>query len=399
MRVAVCDAILLRLYGVQGPQAGGWPVQSDSDESRALENKMTVNRWIFGVVVVTGMVICTQLEAQVKGDQDITGPYEVVEDWLQPLPWHADGWTFGLVAAVYPDNPNRIFVLQGGDLPDPRPPRGPGPQSNSNHTPEHFILVLNSDGELIESWTQWDHLFVRPHKVTINPYDPERHVWIVDDWASQIFKFTNDGSELVMTLGEREVTGDDENHFARPTDMAFLPDGTFFVSDGYVNSRVVKFNKDGEFLMQWGSSGTGPGQFTLVHSVKVDADRRVYVADRRNGRIQIFDENGRFLDMWDGMAQPSHIVVAQDQTVWMSDPTLNRLVQFNLTGLRLTHWGVAGSFPGAFSNPHHFDVDEDGNLYVADYANYRVQKFVPKPDADPRRLIQPAFVSVNTPLN
>ena len=360
---------------------------------------MTVNRWIFGVFILTEMVICTQAEAQVKGDQDITGPYEVIEDWLQPLPWHSDGWTFGLVAAVYPDNSDRIFVLQGGDLPDPRPPRGPGPQSNSNHTPEHFILVLNGDGELIESWTQWDHLFVRPHKVTINPYDPERHVWIVDDWASQIFKFTNDGSELVMTLGEREVTGDDENHFARPTDMAFLPDGTFFVSDGYVNSRVVKFNGSGDFLMQWGSSGTGPGQFNLVHSVKVDADRRVYVADRRNGRIQIFNENGRFLDMWDGMAQPSHIVVAQDQTVWMSDPTLNRLVQFNLSGLRLTHWGVAGSFPGAFSNPHHFDVDEDGNLYVADYTNYRVQKFVPKPDADPRRLIQPAFVSVNAPLN
>ena len=360
---------------------------------------MTANRWTFVVLVLTGMVICPELEAQVKGDQDITGPYEVVEDWLQPLPWHSDGWTFGLVAAVYADNSDRIFVLQGGDLPDPRPPRGPGPQSNSNHTPEHFVLVLNGDGELIESWTQWDHLFVRPHKVTINPYDPERHVWIVDDWASQIFKFTNDGSELVMTLGERGVTGDGEGHFARPTDMAFLPDGTFFVSDGYVNSRVVKFNRDGEFQMQWGSSGTGQGQFNLVHSVKVDADRRVYVADRRNGRIQIFDENGRFLDMWDGMAQPSHIVVAQDQTVWMSDPTLNRLVQFNLSGLRLTHWGVAGSFPGAFSNPHHFDVDEDGNLYVADYGNYRVQKFIPKPGADPRRIIQPGFVSVNSPLN
>ena len=167
---------------------------------------MTVNRWTFGVFVLTGMLTCTQLEGQVKGDQDITGPYEVVEDWLQPLPWHSDGWTFGLVAAVYPDNSDRIFVLQGGDLPDPRPPRGPGPQSNSNHTPEHFVLVLNGDGELIESWTQWDHLFVRPHKVTINPYDPERHVWIVDDWASQIFKFTNDGSELVMTLGAVSYT-------------------------------------------------------------------------------------------------------------------------------------------------------------------------------------------------
>jgi DNA-binding beta-propeller fold protein YncE len=362
----------------------------------AQEIKMIANRWILGVSVVAGMGFCSPLNAQIKGDQDITGPYEVVEDWLKPMPWHQDGWTFGLVAAVYPDTPNRIFLLQGGDLPDPRPTERAGPRSNALHTPSHFVLVLNGDGELIESWTQWDHLFVRPHKVTINPYDPERHVWIVDDWASQIFKFTNDGSELVMTLGEREVMGDDEDHFGRPTDMAFLPDGTFFVSDGYVNARVVKFNEDGEYLMQWGSAGTGPGQFNLVHSVKVDADRRVYVADRRNGRIQIFDENGKFLDMWDGMAQPSHIVVAQDQTVWMSDPTLNRLVQFSLNGLLLTYWGAAGSFAGAFNNPHHFDVDQDGNLYVADYANFRVQKFVPSPNGDRRRLIQPAFASVRS---
>ena len=358
---------------------------------------MIANRLTLGVSVACGILASAPLGAQTVGDQDITGPYRVVENWLKPMPWHADGLTFGLIAAVYPDTPDRIFVLQGGDLPDPRPARGPGPRSNADHIPSHFVLVLNRDGEFVDSWTQWDHLFVRPHKVAVNPYDPDRHVWIVDDWASQIFKFTNDGSELVMTLGEREVTGDDETHFARPTDLAFLPDGTFYVADGYVNSRVVKFNEHGEYLMEWGSAGTGPGQFQLVHSVKVDADRRVYVADRRNGRIQIFDQNGRFLEMWDGMAQPSHIVVAQDQTVWMSDPTLNRLVQFSLGGLRLTHWGASGSYPGAFSNPHHFDVDGEGNLYVADYANYRVQKFMPRQDADARRLIQPAFVSINRP--
>ena len=144
---------------------------------------MIASRWVAGISVAAGMVICAPLNAQIKGDQDITGPYEVVENWLKPLPWHREGLTFGLITAVYPDTPDRIFLLQGGDLPDPRPPRGPGPQSNSNHIPAHFVLVLNGDGELIESWTQWDHLFVRPHKVLINPYDPE---WTRLNWPGPV---------------------------------------------------------------------------------------------------------------------------------------------------------------------------------------------------------------------
>ena len=356
---------------------------------------MIGKRWTLGVCFAAAAVICAPLRAQEKGGEDVTGPYDVVENWLKPLPWH-QGWTFGLIAAVFPETSDRIFILQGGELPDPRPTnRSPGARSNSDHRPTNFVLLLNGNGELIESWSRWDSLFVRPHKVVMNPYDPERHIWIVDDWASQIFKFTHDGSRLVMTMGEREVMGDDHTHFGRPTDMVFLPDGTFFVSDGYVNTRVVKFDKDGHYLTEWGGSGSAPGQFSLVHSVKVDADRRVYVADRRNGRIQVFDENGKLLDVWGNILQPSHLVVTQNQTVWMSDPTLNRLVQYDLNGVLLNYWGASGSFPGAFNNPHHFAADPEGNLYVADYTNFRVQKFVPKPGADPRRLVGPSFVSIN----
>ncbi len=96
---------------------------------------MIANRWILGVWIAAGVGICAPLGAQIKGDQDITGPYQVVEDWLKPLPWHEDGLTFGLITAVYPETPDRIFVLQGGDLPDPRPARAPGPRSNANHIP------------------------------------------------------------------------------------------------------------------------------------------------------------------------------------------------------------------------------------------------------------------------
>ena len=359
----------------------------DADRRR----KRCVVRLLFAIASMTSAPV----GAQLPGGQDVTGPYDVVEGWLKPLPWH-QGWTFGLIAAVFPETPDRIFVLQGGELPDPRPTnRSPGPRSNSDHRPTNFVLVLNADGELIESWSQWDSLFLRPHKVTMNPYDPEQHIWVVDDWASQVFKFTHDGSRLVMTLGERGVMASGRSHFGRPTDMAFLPDGTFFVSDGYVNTRVVKFDKDGRYVREWGGAGLGPGEFNLPHSVKVDADRRVYVADRRNGRVQVFDENGGLLDIWGDMLEPSHLVVAQNQTVWVSDPTLNRLTQYDLDGMLLTYWGAAGSFPGAFDNPHHFAADSEGNLYVADYANFRVQKFVPRPDADRRRLVGPGFISIN----
>ena len=186
---------------------------------------------------------------------------------------------------------------------------------------------MNGNGEPIEAWTQWDKLFIRAHKVTISPYDPDKHVWILDDYGQQIFKFTHDGKQLLMTLGEREVTGTDERHFGRPTDIAFLPDGSFFVSDGYVNTRVMKFDRDGKFLMQWGTKGTGPGQFNLVHCVAVDARGRVYVVDRSNSRIQVFDQNGVYLDEWPGIRSPTHIHITQDQYAWVSDSVNMRLMK------------------------------------------------------------------------
>src|SRR4030095_10908488 len=134
----------------------------------------------------------------------------------------------------------------------------------------------------------------------IDPYDPEKHIWIIDRTSQQVMKFTHDGKMLVMALGERGVAGTDEKHFGRPSGIAFLPNGSFYVSDGYDNRRIVKFDKNGRFLLQWGSEGSAPGQFGLPHSVSLDAQGRVYVADRMNDRVQVFDQNGKFLDQWPG---------------------------------------------------------------------------------------------------
>lgn len=222
--------------------------------------------------------------AQEKGGENETGPYKVVTGWPKPL-GHA-GWTWGSQGGVFAETPNRIILLQRGELPIPeKAPEGYTggygafgiPATQGKPRLEHCILIVDADGSLIEDWTQWDHLFAGgrgPHKVRISPYDPEKHVWIVDDEVDQIFEFTHDGKQLVMTLGEHGVRGSDDKHFARPTDIAWLPDGTFFITDGYVNTRVVKFDKNGKYIMTWGTKGAGHGQFNLPHSIAIDAKRR-----------------------------------------------------------------------------------------------------------------------------
>ena len=119
----------------------------------------------------------------------------------------------------------------------------------------------------------------------------------------------------MLTLGERNVKGTDQGHFNRPADIAFLPDGTFFIADGYDNHRVVKFDRDGRFLKEWGTEGSGPGQFRVPHGVTIDAQRRVYVADRDNRRIQI---STRTAATWTSGPTSGIVFVmaTRDQHIW-----------------------------------------------------------------------------------
>jgi DNA-binding beta-propeller fold protein YncE len=355
---------------------------------------------VFITVLLTGVAT---LIGQEKGGGDETGAYEVVAGWLKPLPDH-EAWVPASVTAVFAESPDRVFVIQRGELPLPEGMK-PGPlalfaapgrtatSAVSRARREHYILVADRNGTVVDTWTQWDKLWDGsrgPHHIKINPYDPERHVWIIDDDLQQVLKFTNDGKQLVMTLGERLVPANDRSHFGRPTDIAWLPDGTFFVTDGYINSRVVKFDRDGKFLMTWGADGSGPGQFMpSVHAVAIDNDRRLYVADRGNSRIQVFDENGRFLDAWPNIRDPWHVHVATDQSIWVADGATNKFLKFDKAGRLLYSWGTFGQFPGALWGVHQFSVDQEGNLYTAEAFNGRVEKFRPKPGADPAKVIPP----------
>jgi peptidylamidoglycolate lyase len=346
------------------------------------------------------------VSTQEKGGGDETGPYDLVAGW--PQNYCGAGHVIGSTGGIWAEGPDRVYIFNRGCLPEVKDERGaadsfiPGrnaagfdlSQKDPARHPrwDHVLNIVDRNGKLIDSWEQHNKLFVRPHRVLMNPYDREKHVWLVDDGAHSIYKFTNDGKKLVMTLGEFKVPGNDDRHFGRPTDIAWLPDGTFFVSDGYTNTRVVKFDPNGKFLMTWGQPGTPPNEtrpsyMNTVHAIAVDKNRRVYVSDRSNSRIQVFDENGKFLDAWPNIRRPYAVHMSEDQHLWISDGITQKFLKFDLNGRLLSSWGTFGAFPGGFWGVHQFSVDDDGNLYTADVHVGRPQKFRPKAGANPAALI------------
>jgi DNA-binding beta-propeller fold protein YncE len=261
---------------------------------------------------------------------------------------------------------------------------------------EHCILIFNSKGDLVESWTQWDSMMQRPHFVAISPYDAEKHVWIVDDHKHAIHEFTHDGKTKIRTIGTYGVPGEDATHFNRPTFMDWFPDGSFVVADGYNGTRVVKFDKTGKYVSAWGQKGsnrndTRPAYFNNVHGISIDPKtRRIFVNDRGNHRVQIFDENGKFLDQWKFGDEPSDVHlfhILSDGYLWAADRGTNRILKYDLDGKFMYSWGTWGDSPGLQWGVHGFSVDPDGNFYVAEVDNGGVQKYRPRQGANPQMMV------------
>ena len=191
--------------------------------------------------------------------------------------------------------------------------------------------------------------------------DPQGNIWIVDAAAHVIYKMTVDGKEI-MRLGTKGTSGASRTTFNLPTDVAFAPNGDLYVTDGYGGARVVKFARDGKYLLEWGKRGTGPGEFGLPHNVVVDTQGQVYVTDRDNQRIQIFDPSGKFLSEWTGTGGVSGLAITGDGHM------VTGAVVRDLKG------NVVVKLPDA-APAHGAAVDSAGNIYLAQLTGV-VQKFV-----------------------
>ena len=301
--------------------------------------------------------------------------YQVVHGW----PILPDGEVLGAVAGVGVDSHGNVYAFH-------RPGRSWPASDVLNLTPLARPAITVFDGRTGAVRARWGaNQFAMPHGLTIDAND---NVWLTDVALQQVYKYSADG-QLLMTLGERGVAGDDAGHFNRPTAVAVAPDGSFYVSDGYRNSRVAKYSAQGEFQFQWGTFGAGPGQFEIPHWVVLDADGHVYVADRQNDRVQVFDGSGHYLRQWAGkeLGRPYGLAIDRRGRVYVADggpqpdepPDRSAWSVLDSDGVPIARIGRFGNYDGEFQMAHSIAVDRAGSVYVGDITGARIQKFVRSP--------------------
>jgi len=222
-----------------------------------------------------------------------------------------------------------------------------------------------------------------PHGLTL---DGDDNIWVTDVGLHQVFKFSRDGA-LLLTLGEAGRAGDDRTHFDGPTDVAVAADGAIYVADGYGNARVVKFSPEGAYLLAWGGRGAAPGRFNVPHGIAIDARGQLYVADRGNARIQVFDGAGAFLRQIAGpeIGRPWAVDLGPDGTLYALDGgdqdaarPRSGLLALTPEGAVLARWSGYGTEPGSLVWPHDLAVSSDSEVFVGEVLDAnRVQKFKP----------------------
>jgi hypothetical protein len=301
-------------------------------------------------------------------------PFEVALDVVTLPP----GRNLGETAGIARNSKGHIFVF------------------NRNRQTE--LLEFDRTGRFLGEMGKDIYGFYQAHSVKV---DKDDNVWAVDDGSNMVIKFSPAG-RVLLVLGRKWETVDgpppqpktrtdpvappQPNFFNRPQDVAWDAAGNIYVADGYNNSRVAKFDKDGNWIKSWGERGTGPGQFNLLHTIAVDGRGNVYVGDRANSRIQVFDGDGTFLRQITNIGQPWAICITPgpNQVLFTSDAGSGKVFKLDLEGNILGSFGSFGKLPRQFGWVHSIDCRTDNELYVAEVLNWRVKRVTLQPVTPPR---------------
>jgi streptogramin lyase len=313
------------------------------------------------------LVLFINCEAQSSLKQGDTLHYEVDASW----PQKPERFKWAQMPGIAVDNQDQIYIFTRS---------------------QPAVQVYKIDGTLVRAFYMEDSS--GSHFIRIGP---DGNIWTANITEHVVRKYNPKG-KLLLTLGEPGVAGNDKAHFDRPTDMAILPAGDIFVSDGYNNRRVVHFDAKGKYVNQWGRDGSGPGQFALPHSIVADSQKRLYVADRENARIQVFDAEGKLLAVWEDTITPWGLYITKKDELWVCGSSVFKdkeskclvlpprdqlLVKLDLMGkvllrvpLKMTKEPPGKS--GELNWVHAVAFDSQGNLYLGDIQGKRAQKFSPK---------------------
>jgi streptogramin lyase len=258
------------------------------------------------------------------------------------------GVELGMVSWVTSAKDGTVYLLQRGDKADP-------------------VIAIDRSGKVLRSWGKGR--YVMPHAIRI---DPQGNVWTTDAASSHVTKYSPTGDVLL----DIEVGGQPtpcRNNFCGTTDVAFAANGHVFISDGYANARILEYTADGKRLREWGAPGKGPGQFVLPHSIQIDAAGVVYVADRENGRVERFDQSGRYLGEW--VYGKTFGLKADGAFMWLSTQPLQQpnLSPGWLIKVDTTTGKIAGWVPSAGN--HGMDVMPDGELLLGPGPNLVPQRY------------------------
>ncbi|MGH9692473.1 MAG: peptidyl-alpha-hydroxyglycine alpha-amidating lyase family protein [Candidatus Acidiferrales bacterium] len=348
-------------------------------------------------LAVLALVFCSPLLAQIAVPEI---PFDSVPNFLK-MP---DNIVMGEAVGVATNSKGDVFVYTRSGL-----------LSYTVGTSRQFgrgaaarLYEFDQNGNFVREIGQGTYAEAFAHGVRVDPRD---NIWMVDEGSNMIVEFSPDGSKVLMTLGrkpeafaeipgpapEGEATppranagfaGGPFETFNRETDIAWDPQGNMFVSDGYNNKRVVKFDKNGNFIKAWGSRGHGPGQFEDVHTIQVDHQGNVYVGDRSLERIQVFDNDGNLKNTFINVGAPWAVCITPGQHQYLyssnssgtTDMNNGEIYKMELDGRIIGKFGHAGKQLKEFMAVHEMDCRNENEIYVGEISNWRVQKLILHPE-------------------